>query len=60
MKRLKLLLKVIIFIKVKIKIMSTKKSPSAYRIIEIIIDVLTLGLALISKWANKKNESSKK
>lgn len=48
-----------IFIFVKVKIMSTKKSPSAYRIIEIIIDVLTLGLALISKWANKKNNSSK-
>lgn len=58
MKKFQLLLKVIIFIKVKV--MSTKKSPSAYRIIEIIIDVLTLGLALISKWANKKNESSKK
>ena len=40
--------------------MSTKKSPSAYRIIEIIIDVLTLGLALISKWANKKDNLSKK
>lgn len=49
----KLLLKIVISI--KIKIMSTKKTPSAYRIIEIIIDVLTLGLALISKWANKKN-----
>ena len=57
MKRLTLLLKIFIFIKVKV--MSTKKSPSAYRIIEIIIDVLTLGLALISKWANKKNNSSK-
>lgn len=58
MKRLTLLLKIIIF--VKVKIMSNKKSPSAYRIIEIIIDVLTLGLALISKWANKKDNLSKK
>lgn len=58
MKKWVSLLKVIIF--VKVKIMSTKKSPSAYRIIEIIIDVLTLGLALISKWANKKDNLSKK
>ena len=25
-----------------------------YRALEILIDVLTLGLSLISKWANKK------
>lgn len=58
MKKWVLLLKIFVFI--KIKVMSTKKSPSAYRIIEIIIDVLTLGLALISKWANKKDNLTKK
>lgn len=31
-------------------------NPKVYRVIEIVIDVLTLGLALISKWANKKHE----
>lgn len=29
-------------------------NSKVYKIIEIIIDILTLGLSLISKWANKK------
>lgn len=35
-------------------------NKKVYRVIEIVIDVLTLGLALISKWANKEHEKKKK
>lgn len=31
-------------------------NSNVYKVIEIIIDVLTMGLSLIAKWANKKKK----
>lgn len=31
-------------------------NSNVYKVLEIIIDVLTMGLSLIAKWANKKKK----